>query len=54
MSETYVLGVDGGGTKTLAVVANSEGEVVGGRSFGNHQLSGCGTSCRNKRVGTGH
>ncbi len=33
MSETYVLGVDGGGTKTLAVVANSEGEVVGvGRS----------------------
>ena len=33
MTETYVLGVDGGGTKTLAVVADREGKVVGvGRS----------------------
>jgi len=36
----YYLGIDGGGSKTLAVVADAEGRIVGrGRSgCGNHQL----------------
>ncbi len=29
MTETYYLGVDGGGSKTLAVIVNERGEEVG-------------------------
>lgn len=39
---TYVLGVDGGGSKTFAVIANEEGRILGfGRDGGsNHQVVG--------------
>lgn len=48
---TYVLGVDGGGSKTLAVIADENGRVMGvGRAGGsNHQVAGVSAAVENIR-----
>jgi len=50
MTERLVLGVDGGGTKTLAMVADSQGRVLGLGQAGSSNYQDCGRAGAEKQI----
>ncbi|MBW2702954.1 MAG: hypothetical protein JRF33_19200 [Deltaproteobacteria bacterium] len=50
MTERFVLGVDGGGTKTLALVADSQGRVLGMGRAGSSNYQDCGRAGAEKQI----
>lgn len=48
----YAIGIDGGGTKTLGILADRDGRVLASASVGgtNHQICGASTAGQRWRV----